>query len=66
MANRTISKQSVNRNFFQDQLSSKDRLFSFGLIDCDIKKNPVTQYRSARKNNEAYRVFFKRSKTVVA
>ncbi len=66
MANGTISNPIINRNFFKDQLSSKDRILSFGLINCNVKNNPVNQYRSVKKNDETIRHFFKRSKIVLA
>ncbi len=63
MANGTISEIIASMQFLKDQISTKDRLLICG-IRGDLK-HPVTQYRSKRKNGDAFRVFFKKSKTVL-
>lgn len=70
MANANISDFTLKLQF-KDYISTQERLSIYGIEDC-IKKNPVTTYRSAKKNQTDKKSFWqilqgsKQSKTVLA
>lgn len=64
MAVRTLSEKPVRSQFFNDQISTSERLSICGL-NCSLKKNPVTRYRSEKENRKAFRQFFYSSQTVL-